>query len=347
MLTIATRRGGGGGTRGAVARARGGGTGATVGDRGRRLDPAGRGGGSIAPVPAARTARPGGRPVGTATRGTTGANRLRRLDRWLAGPRAGLLRRAPDPLVVDLGHGASPVTTLELVRRLRAVRPDVEVVGLEIDPARVAVARAAAAGAPVAGVAGVPVRFALGGFELGPLAHEGRRPVLVRAANVLRQYPEGRVAASWAEVVGRLAPGGLLVDATSDELGRRAAWLAVVAGPDGAPATASLTVSVRLAGLGRPGEVAERLPKALIHRNTPGEPVHAWLAALDAAWERSAAVGAFGARQRWVAACAAVTAAGWPVLDGAARWRLGEVTLAWPPGGTAGAAAPARPYQEP
>ena len=200
-----------------------------------------------------------------------------------------------------------------------------------------AVARAAAREDLRGGPPGaVPVRFELGGFELGPLPGEGRRPVLVRAANVLRQYPEEEVGAAWAEVVGRLAPGGLLVDATCDELGRRAAWLAVVAGRGGAPATASLTVSVRLAGLGRPGEVAERLPKALIHRNTPGEPVHAWLGALDAAWERAAAVGAFGARQRWVAACAAVRSAGWPVLDGPARWRLGEVGLAWPPG-----------YQEP
>jgi hypothetical protein len=27
----------------------------------------------------------------------------------------------------------------------------------------------------------------------------------------------------------------------------------------------------------------------------------------------------------------AVRAQGWPVLGGAARWRLGEVTVSWPP----------------
>ena len=71
------------------------------------------------------------------TRGTTNPNRLRRLDRWLAGPAAAALRTATDPLVVDLGYGASPVTTIELADRLVRVRPDVEVVGLEIDPERV------------------------------------------------------------------------------------------------------------------------------------------------------------------------------------------------------------------
>ena len=49
-----------------------------------------------------------------------------------------------DPLVVDLGYGALPVTTLDLAMRLRQVRSDVRVLGLEIDPHRVDVARAAA-----------------------------------------------------------------------------------------------------------------------------------------------------------------------------------------------------------
>jgi trehalose 6-phosphate synthase len=44
----------------------------------------------------------------------------------------------------------------------------------------------------------------------------------------------------------------------------------------------------RLADLSRPSDIAERLPKVLIHRNVPGEPVHAYLAALDDAWARQA-----------------------------------------------------------
>ena len=78
------------------------------------------------------------RPVGTITRGTTNPNRLRRCDRWIAGPQAWRLRRSTTPpVVVDLGYGASPVTAVELHDRLRRVRADVQVVGIEIDPARV------------------------------------------------------------------------------------------------------------------------------------------------------------------------------------------------------------------
>ncbi|GAA4988892.1 class I SAM-dependent methyltransferase [Kineococcus glutinatus] len=254
--------------------------------------------------------------MGSVTRGTTGPDRLRRVERWLAGPAAGPLRTAVDPLVVDLGYGAHPVTVLDLQRWLRRVRPDVRVVGLEIDPERVAAARELTAGLP-----GAP-RFARGGFELS--VPGGGRPVLVRAFNVLRQYPEEDVAGAWELLRSRLAPGGVLVDGTCDEVGRRAAWIALDAGRG----PRSLTLSVRLGGLQRPSEVAERLPKALIHRNVPGEGVHDYLRALDAAWARAAPLGTFGARQRWVAACAEV-ARSFPLLDSPARWRLGEVTVAW------------------
>ena len=54
-----------------------------------------------------------------------------------------VLQSAPEPLAVDLGYGRLPVTTLELAARLRTIRPDVRVIGLEIDPSRVESARAA------------------------------------------------------------------------------------------------------------------------------------------------------------------------------------------------------------
>src|SRR3954454_13617835 len=78
---------------------------------------------------------------GTVTRGTTAPNRLRRVDRWIGGVYGPLLRRVERPLVVDLGYGATPVTTAEWFTRLRAIQPRVEVVGIEIDPDRVAAAR--------------------------------------------------------------------------------------------------------------------------------------------------------------------------------------------------------------
>jgi len=251
------------------------------------------------------------RPLGAATRGTTKPNRLRRVDAWLAATLGGALRAAEDPLVVDLGYGASPVTTVELRGRLARVRPDVRVVGLEIDPVRVAAA-AAAADPPW-------LAFQRGGFELA-----GLRPVLVRAMNVLRQYPLDAVGPSWSALRARLAPGGAVVEGTCDEPGRLACWTRLsVDGP------VSLTLAARLSTLDSPGTLAERLPKALIHHNVPGQPVHDFLTALDDAWRDAAPYATFGARQRWIRCVATVRGAGWPVLDRAPRWRLGEVTVAW------------------
>ncbi|MEU5097730.1 class I SAM-dependent methyltransferase [Streptomyces sp. NPDC020996] len=256
--------------------------------------------------------RPGGSTavVGTVTRGTTNPNRLRRMDRWIAAVHGAALRRADDPVAVDLGYGAAPWTAVELLHRLRAVAPRVRVVGIEIDPARVAAAEPYERDGLV---------FRHGGFEI-PLP---RRPLLVRAANVLRQYDEGEVAAVWERLRGRLAPGGLLVEGTCDEIGRRHVWVAL--GPEG-PRT--VTFATRLGSLERPSDLAERLPKALIHRNVPGEPVHAFLRDFDRAWAAAAPYASYGARQRWIRAVRAL-AADWPVTDGPTRWRQGEVTVAW------------------
>jgi hypothetical protein len=250
-----------------------------------------------------------GRVLGLATRGTTNPNRLRRVDRWIAGTQASRLRDAGDPLVVDLGYGASPVTTIELAERLRTVRPDVRVLGLEIDPERVRAAQPFATDT---------LTFARGGFELA-----GRRPVLVRALNVLRQYEEDAVAAAWDTMRARLAPGGLVVEGTCDEIGRRACWVALDAsGP------LTLTLAARVSALGSPSELAERLPKALIHRNVAGQPVHTFLRAFDRAWAATSPLSGFGPRQRWVAAVQRLEP-DWPIVGSRSRWRLGEVTVRW------------------
>jgi hypothetical protein len=251
-------------------------------------------------------ARRGSGPVGAVTRGTTNPNRLRRVDSWIAAHLGGLL--SDGALVVDLGYGASPVTTLELRTRLARVRAGVRVVGLEIDRARVEAAR------PFADPPGL--EFRLGGFELAGLA-----PVLVRAMNVLRQYDESEVDGAWAAMT---ATGALLVEGTCDELGRLAAW--VLVGPDG---PRSLTLAARLSTLDSPATLAERLPKALIHQNVPGRPVHGLITALDSAWQRAAPLSVYGPRQRWRQAVTTLREDGWPILDRPARWRLGEVTLAW------------------
>jgi hypothetical protein len=247
------------------------------------------------------------RVEGIVTRGTTAPRRLRRVDRWLTSQHAGLLRTR-DLLVVDLGFGATAVTTLELARRIRYLNPTAEVVGIDVDPARVAQASRHA---------GDGVSFRTGGFELA-----GLRPHVVRAFNVLRQYDEAAVADVWQRLTGRLRPGGLLLDGTCDEAGRLGSW--VTLDPAG-PRSLTLAVDLRVV----PGAVAARLPKALIHRNVPGQPIHEFLRAFDAAWAAAAGLSTFGPRQRWVAAVEALAAQGWPFVGSSRRWRHGEVTVRW------------------
>jgi len=269
---------------------------------------------------------------GEITRGTTNPSRLRRVDRWITQAQRSVLISQPRPHVVDLGYGASPVTTLELYRRVREVAPSAEVTGLEIDPERVAHASGRLAELRAAGYSLPGLSFAVGGFEL-PVP---RRPVIVRAFNVLRQYPEDRAWTAWRRLRAGLAPGGVLVEGTCDEIGRRAVWVTVPAlpAPDGGREPDPLvTFSTRLASLERPSDLAERLPKVLIHRNVPGEPVHKFLADWDRAWDRCAPYSAFGSRQRWLAAISLLRA-DWPALGappygGERRWRLGELTIPW------------------
>ena len=218
---------------------------------------------------------------------------------------------AADPLMIDLGYGALPVTTLEMAARLRAVRADVRVVGLEIHPERVAQAARATENSTV--------EFELGGFELG-----GRAPVLVRAFNVLRQYPVKDVAAAWSMMQRQLAPGGLIVDGTCDELGRLCCWVLLDAdGP------VSLTLACDPFAIDRPSQLAERLPKVLIHHNVAGQRIHALLTAADRAWASAAGHGVFGPRVRWRAMLELLRDAGQPVEPARRRMRDGVLSVPW------------------
>ena len=195
-----------------------------------------------------------GPPLGQLTRGTTGYNRLRRSDRWLVhAPRVrGALLSAAEPLVVDLGYGALPVTTLELAARLRAVRPDVRVVGLEIHPDRVRAAQAAT-------------------------KRDRRR---VRA----RRLRTGRSATGSGARVQRAAPvprrrRGRRVDADAGAAGarradrrrhlRRARTDAAAGCCSTTVGPVSLTLACDPFAIERPSDLAERLPKVLIHHNVP------------------------------------------------------------------------------
>lgn len=248
------------------------------------------------------------KPVGVITRGTTSYNRLRRSDRWTVHhpdiQRA--FRHTEGPLAVDVGYGASHTTTVEWARWLRTLRADVRVVGLEIDPERVLPPRDG-------------VTFERGGFELA-----GYRPTLVRAFNVLRQYDVDQVHHAWEMVTSRLAPGGYFIEGTCDEIGRRAAWVLLnSSGP------LSLTLSWDPHTVERPSDLAERLPKELIHLNVPGERIHEALQQMDSAWERSAGWASYGPRVRWRAARELLLAEGMPLTPIRRPVRDNQITLPW------------------
>ena len=255
------------------------------------------------------------KPVGEITRGTTNPNRLRRIDRYLT--KLSYLRKLANPLAVDLGYGRTPVTAVELLARLEKIAPGIRVLGIEIDPARVSEAKPLEHSRLV---------FEHGGFEVPiPKTFSDRDDVdLIRVLNVLRQYSESEVLAAWTLMQSRLSEEGLIIEGTSDEIGRVASWITI---NKDQPLT--FTISLRLQGLERPSKVAERLPKILIHKNTPGNKIHQFLRELDLAWEKAAGFGAFGSAQRFVQTAKTLTQAGWPIENSPKRWRLGELSVAY------------------
>lgn len=223
---------------------------------------------------------------GQITRGTTNPNRLRRIDRWINHHFGALIRSAEDPLLVDLGYGAYSVTTREWFERACEIRTDIQMVGIEIDPDRVRQAQADAR---------ENLNFILGGFEIPT----DRKPLIIRAFNVLRQYEESQVKSAWHTMTQRLQPNGILIEGTCDELGRIAVWVTLHAQED---APRALTFACDPKHLEKPSQFAERLPKILIHHNVPGERIHAFLQDWDKAWSSAAPFAVFGPRQRWRAA---------------------------------------------
>ena len=253
------------------------------------------------------------KPVGAITRGTTNPNRLRRVDRYISS--LTFLKETDQPLAVDLGYGRTPVTAVELLSRLRKVAPQIKVLGIEIDPARVAEAKP---------LEHSLLSFTHGGFEIPiPPEFSSRKDVdLIRALNVLRQYSESEVQPAWEKMQSRPSENGLIIEGTSDELGRVASWVTL-----NKYEPISFTISLRLQGLDRPSKVAERLPKVLIHKNSPGTNIHRYLSELDQQWDKAAGFGAFGAAQRFMQVAKSMAQANWPIENKPKRWRLGELSV--------------------
>jgi hypothetical protein len=279
------------------------------------------------------------RPEGTVTRGTTAPNRLRRVDRWLVATQADRLRIADaPPLVVDLGFGASPVTTVELYERLRPVRPDVEVIGLEIDPAGWNSGEVPNGGRQAGRHPGLT--FAVGGFELrsrDPDPHKS-----LQCAPTVRRR-RGRLAWDRLCAVCHLTCVG---GGTCDEIGRRAVWVTLRKtsdcetaaplddGPRRERPRGTPHRHLRRAGVEScaPFGAGRTVPKTLIHHNVPASRPR-FPDGLRPRMGDRCPQSVFGPRQRWVAAVEDLSLT-WPVstrppLGGRARWRLGELTLPW------------------
>jgi hypothetical protein len=245
------------------------------------------------------------KPQGQPTRGKTARNRLRQVDHFALRYDPGLIARQDgefaNALYVDLGYGAEATTTLESAARFRKLNPELRILGVEIDPDRVAVAQP---------FADERTFFRLGGFNVPLLPGESIR--LIRAFNVLRQYEEDQVQPAWEQMARGVLPGGLLLEGTSNPTG--AIWAANVLRRMEAgwqPEALAFFTNFHLGF--DPAEFQTILPKNYIHRVVPGEPIYDFFVDWKAAAAETSAVQTWGLRQWFVAAAERLAERGYAI----------------------------------
>ena len=246
------------------------------------------------------------KPEGQPTRGKTASNRLRRVDNFILLYEPSLLSRNEglftDSLFVDLGYGFDPRTTLESAIRFRRLNPSLKILGVEIDPERVAVALP---------YSDDKTFFRLGGFNL-PL-QEGETVRLIRAFNVLRQYEEKDFAPAYERLAQYVLHGGLMIEGTSDPFGR--IWSANMARmtDHGEWKMEALVFSTNFRSGFDVEEFQTILPKNYIHHIVPGEMIHDFFMA----WKRAAAgtvsAKVYGLRQWFEASAQALAQQGYSI----------------------------------
>ena len=264
------------------------------------------------------------KPEGQPTRGKTASNRLRRVDNFVLLYEPSLLTRTDglfaDSLFVDLGYGFDARTTLESAARFRRVNPDLKILGVEIEKERVEAALPDA---------DEKTFFRLGGFNL-PL-RQGERVRLIRAFNVLRQYEEKDFAPAYERLAQYVLPGGLMIEGTSNPFG--SIWCANVVrrSEDGKPALPkehraglskvegwemeALVFSTNFRMGFDIEEFQTILPKNLIHRVVPGEPIYNFFEAWKGATAETAATKTYGAKQWFTAAAERLIERGYAVAS--------------------------------
>lgn len=275
-----------------------------------------------------RHARVSKRPEGQPTRGKTAANRLRRVDNFILLYEPALLTRTDgwfaDAMFVDLGYGFNARTTLESAERFRRVNPNLKILGVEIDKERVEAALP---------FADDKTLFRLGGFNL-PL-QEGEHVRLIRAFNVLRQYEEKEFAPAYERLAQYVLPGGLMIEGTSTPYGQ--VWAANIVRKEerggqekrigeletgdwrlgnwrmGGWRFEALVFSTNFHLGFEVEEFQTILPKNLIHRVVPGEPVYDLFEAWKQSAQETAALKTYGARQWFVAAADSLARKGYRI----------------------------------
>lgn len=277
------------------------------------------------PMPYRRVSK---KPEGQPTRGKTASNRLRRVDNFILLHEPALLRRTDglfaDSLFVDLGYGFDARTTLESAERFRRVNPGLKILGVEIDKERVEAALP---------YADEKTFFRLGGFNL-PLK-ENEHVRLIRAFNVLRQYEEKDFTPAYERLAPYVLPGGLMMEGTSNPFG--SIWSANVvrrekSGKFDGWKFEALVFSTNFRGGLDIEEFQTILPKNLIHRVVPGEPIYNFFETWKQSAAETAALKIYGSKQWFIAAAERMAARGYAVSSqrkwltkGFLIWKLEEM----------------------
>jgi len=212
-----------------------------------------------------------------------------------------LIARRDDTLFVDLGYGAEAITTLESAERFRHLNPALKILGVEIEPERVAAALP---------FADNKTFFRLGGFNLPLEPNESVRAI--RAFNVLRQYDESEVMPAWEQLAPYVKTGGLLIEGTSNPTG--AIWSANVLRKEGEVWKKEALVFFTNFHLGfDPLEFQTILPKNYIHRMVPGEEIFEFFEEWKASAAESSPMRAWGLRQWFIASAEGLSRRGYQI----------------------------------
>lgn len=192
------------------------------------------------------------------------------------------------------------------------MNPSLPVLGVEIDPERVAAAQPFVERG---------LDFRLGGFNLPLQRWPDNQPESVRAIrafNVLRQYDPEAVAPAYARMAEGVLADGLLLEGTSDPPGQL--WVAHVlrrttASPSAPDAWRRevLAFSTNFRQGFDPSAFQAVLPKDLIHRVIPGEPIYDFFATWRQAAAMTAAQCVWGTRAWFIAAAQQLTREGYVV----------------------------------